>query len=180
MGKKIVISSVSASGKTTLVNALTELYPDIYRLKTCTTRAIRPEENGDEYYFMEKHDMEVAVLCDSFIESSVVYGEYYGLTKKEVESHVDKDVLVILDVKGMKKFKKRYPDTLTMFIEPPPVAVLVDRLKARNTSDIDVHKRINEIRNELKSIKKYDVVIPYDTLSVMTSNFIKAVSNYIT
>jgi guanylate kinase len=180
MGKKIVISSVSASGKTTLVNALTELYPDIYRLKTCTTRPVRPEENGDEYHFMEKHDMEVAVLCDAFVESSVVYGEYYGLTKEEVESNKDKNVLVILDVKGMKKFKKLYPDTLTIFIEPPPVAVLVDRLKERNTTSEDVHKRINEIRSELKLIKKYDVLIPYGELPDMTADFIDVVAKHIT
>jgi guanylate kinase len=180
MGKKIVISSVSGSGKTTLVNALTEAYPDMYRLKTCTTRPVRPEENGDEYYFMDKHDMEVQVLCDAFVESSVVYGEYYGLTKEEVESNEDKNVLVILDVKGMKKFKKLYPEALTIFIEPPPVAVLVDRLKERNTSEEDVHKRINEIRAELKVIKKYDVVIATGTLPEMTENFIKVVKEYIT
>lgn len=180
MGKKIIISSISASGKTTLVNALTELYPDLYRLKTCTTRAIRSDENGNEYYFMDKHEMEVAVLCDSFIESSVVYGEYYGLTKDEVKSNADKNILVILDVKGMKKFKKLYPDAISIFIEPPPVAIVVDRLKARNTTDIDIHKRINEIRHELKFIKKYDVIIPYGKLSDMTADFIDVVAKHIT
>lgn len=180
MSKKFIISSVSASGKTTLVNALTETYPDIYRLKTCTTRPVRPEENGDEYYFMEKHDMELAVLRDSFVESSVVYGEYYGLTKEEVETNADKNILVILDVKGMKKFKKLYPEAISIFIEPPPVAVLVDRLKERNTSEVDIHKRINEIRSELKFIKKYDVLIPYGKLPDMTANFIKVVTEHLT
>jgi len=180
MGTKFVISSVSGSGKTTLVNALTDMYPDMYRLKTCTTRPVRPEETGDEYYFMDKHEMELAVLRDSFVESSVVYGEYYGLTKDEVDMHGDKNVLVILDVKGMKKFKKLYPEAITIFIEPPPVSVLVDRLKSRNTSEEDVHKRINEIRGELKSIKKYDVKITSDTLPIMTENFIKTITDHIT
>lgn len=175
MGKKIVITSVSGSGKTTLVNALIKTHPEIHRLKTCTTRSIRPEENGDEYYFMDKHEMELAVLCDSFVENSVVYGEYYGLTKEEVDTHTDQNVLVILDVKGTKKFKKLYPDAITIFIEPPPVSVLVDRLKSRNTSDEDVHKRINEIRGELKFIKKYDIIIKYDKLPIMTDNFITTI-----
>lgn len=178
MGKKFVISSVSASGKTTLVNELLKLHPELHRLKTTTTRPVRPEENGDEYYFIEKHDMEVAILCNEYIEHSIVYGNHYGLSKKEVDDNTDKDVIVILDVQGMKKFKKHYPDAITIFIEPPPVSELVSRLKSRNTSDEDVHKRINEFRGELKHVKKYDVVIPNGDLETMTKTFIDTVNSY--
>lgn len=180
MGTKFVISSLSASGKTTLVNALLEQHPELYRLKTCTTRPVRPEENGDEYYFMDKHDMELRILGDEFVEHSVVYGNTYGLSHTEVDSNVDKNVLVILDVQGMKKFKKSYPDAVTIFIEPPPVAELVDRLKARNTSDEDVHKRVNEFRGELKLMKKYDVVVPHGTLEKMTKDFIEIIEQRLT
>lgn len=180
MGTKFVISSVSASGKTTLVNLMLKHYSDMYRLKTSTSRPIRPEEKGDEYYFYDKHEMELRILEDEFIEHSVVYGNHYGLSKKEVEDNSEKDVLVILDVQGMKKFKKLYPEAVTIFIEPPPVNELVTRLKNRNTSDGDVKKRINEFRGELKHIKKYDYVVPNGSLVDMGDALVDFMDKYIT
>lgn len=180
MGTKFVISSLSASGKTTLVNELLKLHPEMYRLKTSTSRAVRPEEKGDEYYFFDKHEMELRILSNEFVEHSVVYGHHYGLSKDEVNNNADKNVLIILDVQGMKKFKKQYPDAVTIFIEPPPVHELVERLKSRNTSDEDVHKRINEFRGELKYMKKYDIIIPNGKLDDMTKNFVNAIEQHLT
>ena len=180
MGTKFVISSVSASGKTTLVNELLKLHPEMYRLKTSTSREVRPEEKGDEYYFYDKHEMELRILGNEFVEYSVVYGHHYGLSKDEVDNNVDKNVLIILDIQGMKKFKKAYPDAVTIFIEPPPIPELIKRLKSRNTTDEDVRKRINEFRGELKYMKKYDIIVPNGTLDEMTKFFVSAVEKHLT
>lgn len=179
MGKQLIISSLSASGKTTLVDALLKARPNIYRLKTCTSREKRAEETGDEYYFYTKDEMNLMHICGEFVESTVVYSNIYGLTKNEIDSHSDCNVIVILDVEGMKKFKKSYPNSVSIFIEPPPVNELIKRLRDRNTSDFDLNTRINKMNAELKSITKFDHVVKYGSLDDMKTEFIGLVDHII-
>lgn len=179
MGKKFVISAVSASGKTTLVNALLSIHPEIYRLKTCTTRPIRPEEKGDEYYFLTSDEATSKIKSHEFIEHSTVYGNLYGLTRTEVDSHSAVNSVVILDVQGAKKFKKVYPDALTIFLEPPSMEVLESRLKERNTSDLDVANRLAETKKELEFMKKADYIVPNGSLLQMKRKLFRYVELYI-
>jgi len=178
MGKKFVISSVSASGKTTLVNALLNTRPDIYRLKTCTTRAKRDEEKGDEYYFLNKYLAEEKINQNQFVEYSTVYGNIYGLTREEVDIHSSSNTIVILDVQGAQKFKRIYPDALTVFIEPPPLDILEARLRERNTSEEDVQKRLVEAMDEMKYMSTYDFIVPYNTLIQMKRKFFRFIDFY--
>lgn len=178
MGKKFVISSVSASGKTTLVNFLLTSRPDMYRLKTCTTRPKRDEEIGDEYYFLTKELAEEKIKQNQFVEYSTVYGNVYGLTREEVEDHSSFNTVVILDVQGAKKFKTSYPDALTIFIEPPPLDILESRLRERNTSEDDVQKRLAETMAELEYMSSYDNIIRYDTLVQMKRKFLRYIDFY--
>jgi guanylate kinase len=178
MHKIFVISSLSASGKTTLVNELLNHNQSIYKLKTCTTRPIRDEEIGDEYYFMSKYDMEIDILCNRFIEYSIVYGNYYGLKKDEVENNKYKDSLVILDIQGVKKFTKLYPDAITIFIEPPPMGELIKRLKERNTPVNDINNRISCFKKELNQKKKFKELVKYDTLENMKTQLFNIIDYY--
>lgn len=178
MSNKFVISAVSASGKTTLVNSLLLTYPEIYRIKTCTTRAVRPEEIGDEYYFLSEDEVNEKINNDEFIEHSIVYGNHYGLTKHEIDTHSHINSVVILDVQGATKFKKVYEDAITIFIAPPPMDVLEKRLRARNTSDIDVINRLSETKDELEYMPKYDHIIPYGSLNQMTRKFFRVIEFY--
>jgi guanylate kinase len=179
MGKKIILSSLSASGKTTLVDALLKARPNLYRLKTCTSREKRPEETGDEYYFRTKDEMNLMHVCGEFVETSVVYTNIYGLTKTEVDTHSDSDVIVILDVEGMKKFKKEYPDSISVFIDPPPIKELMRRLIERKTSDVDVKNRISMMKKEMKVVKKFDYRIPNGDLDSMVTAFISLIDSII-
>lgn len=179
MGKKFVISAVSASGKTTLVNALLSIHPEIYRLKTCTTRSIRPEETGDEYYFLTEQEAIKKINANEFIEHSIVYGNVYGLTRSEVDAHVSVNSIVILDVQGAAKFKKVYPDALTIFLEPPSFDILEARLKERNTSDIDVSNRLAETKKELEYMKVADYIVPNGSLLQMKRKLFRYIEFYI-
>ena len=178
MGRKFVISSASASGKTTLVNAILNSRKNMYRLKTCTTRPIRDEEKGDEYYFLSKQQAEEKILKNEFIEHSIVYGNIYGLTREEVDSHDSYNTIVILDVQGAQKFKDVYPDAITVFIEPPPLDILETRLKERNTSNIDVQKRLEETKAEMGYMESYDYIVKYDALQQMKRKFFRLIDFY--
>ena len=178
MSKKFVITSVSASGKTTLVNALLNSRPDMYRLKTCTTRPKRDEENGDEYYFLNKDLAEEKIRQNKFVEHSTVYGNVYGLTREEVDTHSTSNSIVILDVQGAQKFKQIYPDALTVFIEPPPLDILEVRLRERNTSEYDVQKRLAETREEMKYMDSFDFIVKYDSLIQMKRKFFRFIDFY--
>lgn len=168
MNYKFIITSPSASGKTTLVNKLLETFPELYRLKTCTSRPIRPEETGDEYYFLSKESASRMIAHNEFVEYATVYGNTYGLLKSEIDSNIHKNIVVILDVQGAKKAKKLYPDSKTIFIEPPSRDELYRRLNNRNTSNEDVTTRLNEFDNEMNEMKTFDHVIKYSSLDDMS------------
>ena len=179
MPTKFIISSPSASGKTTLVNALLDAFPTMYRLKTCTTRPVRPEEKGDEYFFLSKQQADEKIKHDDFVEYSNVYGNIYGLDKMEVEKNASVNTVVILDVQGTEKAKKLYPNMKTIFIQPPPREILEARLRERNTNDVDVNARLAEIDTELSYMKKYDYVVQYGSLTQMKRSLYRFVRFYV-
>jgi guanylate kinase len=177
MNKIFIVSSVSGSGKTTLVNnAIKEFKKDLYKLKTCTTREKRPEETGNEYYFIKKPEFELKIKEDAFVEYSLVYGEYYGLLKKEVDKNKEKNCIVILDVKGFEKFKKLYPNCVSFFIDAPAKEELIKRLTDRNTPKDDIDNRIKEIDYEIEKMDLFDFIIPYNELEDMKWHFNKLIS----
>ena len=179
MPTKFIISSPSASGKTTLVNALLEAFPTMYRLKTCTTRPVRPEEKGNEYFFLTKEQAEEKIKNDDFVEYSTVYGNIYGLDKMEVERNLSRNTVVILDVQGTEKATTLYPSMKTIFIQPPPREILESRLKERNTNDADVNARLAEIDTELSYMNKYDHVVQYGSLTQMKRSLYRFVRFYV-
>lgn len=179
MPKIIVVTSISGSGKTTLVNWAEDKL-GITRLRTCTTRPVRPEETGDEYYFMSKPEFEQHIEHDDFVEYSVVYDNYYGLLKSEVNQCNDKNCIVILDVQGMHKLKALYDNVATIFINPPSIIDTKFRLLSRNTSIDDVEKRLAEVRQELSHIEEFDYNIKAGSLEYMSSVFTALVTSITT
>ena len=164
--KLFVVSSIAASGKTTLVDYVTKKF-NLYKLKTCTTRSIREEETGNEYYFVNDDKFCDAMERFEFIEFSNVYDKYYGLLKSEVENNKDKNCIVILDVKGTKKILKLYPEAVTVFILPPPYDEVKKRLLARNTDTNDVNLRLNQMEMELFEAENYEYSVKYGNLDDM-------------
>lgn len=162
-----IVSSIAASGKTTLVEHVKEKFK-LYKLKTCTTRPIRDEEKGDEYYFIESKEAFTSMIyAHKFIEWAQVYDYYYGLTKEEVEKNKDKYCIVILDVQGTQSILKLYPEAVTIFILPPSRSEVEKRLLDRNTNTNDMDIRLEKMNVELLEAENYDYRVDYGNLDAM-------------
>lgn len=170
MSKLFIVSSVSGAGKTTLVDNALSIY-DLYKLKTCTTRAVRPEESGNEYYFLSKYEYDSYLSENAFFENAEVYGNYYGLLHSELDKCKIKNCIAILDVQGAETAYKLFPDAVTIFIEPPPLEVLKDRISKRDTGIDDMKCRISKIEHELSHVTTFTNIIKYDTYENMVSKF---------
>ena len=167
----IIVSSVSASGKTTLVEQSIKEF-DLYKLKTCTTRDIREEETGNEYHFLtEEEFLWKAINQDAFIEHANVYGKWYGLSKEEIENNRDRNCIIILDVQGAKTLKELYPHSTTIFIKPPSPDEMLRRLSSRNTNQTDVRNRHIDSAREISQMRLYDLVVENGTREEMKIDF---------
>lgn len=167
MGKSkgviIVISAPSGSGKTTLCKKLVAKLGNLRHSISATTRAPRRgEQEGRDYFFITPDEFEAKKLNNEFIESAEVFGEYYGTPRRFVEDarDADQDVLLSIDVQGAAQIKKIYPDAALIFIIPPFISTLEERLKKRKTDRPDeISKRLQLARNEMEQIESYDYVI---------------------
>jgi guanylate kinase len=177
--KLFVISSTTASGKTTILNqAIKDL--SVYRVITCTTRAARPcEVDGVDYYFLSIDSFNKKVADDEFIESAQVYGNYYGVLRSELDKYKIKDSFIIIDVQGAATILKKYPAAISIFIEPPPMDVIKARLLDRNTEPSELERRLSEARDEVSRMSSYKHVIKYGILEEMVSGFEMVVKSYI-
>jgi guanylate kinase len=170
MGQLIIVSSVSGAGKTTLVDDAISKY-DLYKLKTCTTRKVRPEENGSEYYFYNKDEFSEYIKTGQFFEHAEVYGNYYGLLNTEIEKFKESNTIVVLDVQGSATARELYPEAITIFIEPPSIDELKYRILKRNTGGEDAERRLAELDIEMKEMPKFTHIVKYGTLDEMTNQF---------
>ena len=168
----IAVAAPSASGKTTIVNKVMDI-TGIRRLKTCTTRAKRPEEVGDEYYFMSRNEFELGIMLRKFVEFNEVFGNYYGLTYEEVES--DGDSIIIQDIDGVHTLKSKFPEFVnSIFIMPPPKEELRKRLVGRNTGNLDdIELRLDRVDKEVLDAGWFDYRVEYGELDVMVGEFVE-------
>ena len=169
-----IVSSIAASGKTTLVEHVKEKFK-LYKLKTCTTRPIRDEEKGNEYYFITEEVFSSMIYANKFIEWAHVYDYYYGLTKEEVEKNKNKYCIVILDVQGTQSILKLYPEAVSIFILPPSRSEVETRLLGRNTSKNDVDIRLEKMNVELLEAENYDYRVDYGDLDAMKAQISKII-----
>ena len=172
-GKLIVFSAPSGSGKTTIVRALLEnsaLNMDFSI--SATSRAPRGKEvHGKDYYFLSREAFEKAIKDEEFLEWEEVYpGQYYGTLKSEVDRLRDqgKNVVFDIDVKGGMSIKKAFGnEVLAIFVQPPSVEVLAERLKGRGTESEDKIKlRLDKAQQELAFASSFDHVLINDELTL--------------
>ena len=169
--KLIIFSAPSGSGKTTVVRHLLDVVPNLEFSISATTRPMRAgEKHGHDYYFYTHEEFQTAVAEDAFIEHEEVYkGVYYGTLKIEVERlwSAGKTVIFDLDVEGGLTIKKHYgSQALALFLRPPSVDILIDRLRSRNTeTEEQLAVRIAKVHSELKFEQLFDKVVVNDVLS---------------
>lgn len=172
MEKLIIFSAPSGSGKTTVVKHLLAKYPNLAFSVSATTRKQRPNEiHGVDYYFFSEEEFEQKLQEGAFLEHEEVYkGLYYGTLKSEVERlwAEGKAVIFDVDVKGGINIKNYYKDkALSVFLRPPSVEVLMERLTKRDTEvEHQLQERIDKAQEELQFESQFDITIVNDDLSV--------------
>lgn len=162
-GNLIVISAPSGSGKTSLANRALEEVPQLKFSVSHTTRKPRPgERDRVEYFFVSEKEFEEMIEQDTFLEHARVYGNYYGTSRAFVDEQlsVGYDVLLDLDVQGAAQVKKSYPEAILVFVFPPSLEVLKERLKNRGLDDAGViDQRLRIAKKEIKRYTDYQYVI---------------------
>ena len=167
-GILVVISGFSGAGKGTLMRALMEKY-DKYALSvSATTRQPRAGEvDGREYFFVSQEHFKSMVENEALIEYAEYVGNYYGTPKDYVEKQrsAGKDVILEIEIQGALKIKKKFPDTLLLFITPPNAKELKRRLVSRGTESPDViEARLKRAAEEAVGIEAYDYIIINDNI----------------
>jgi guanylate kinase len=184
-GKAVIISAPSGAGKTTLVNKLLKAkLPLLFSISACSRAPREGEEDKKDYYFLSIKEFREKIKAQDFIEWEEVYqGNFYGTLKKEIEriwkekKHVVFDVDVIGGVSLKEYFKE---NSISIFIKPPSMEVLSNRLKKRNTEDRkSIKNRLEKSFEEMKSIDKFDKIIVNDELNISTKNIIETVEKFL-
>src|SRR4029079_9238372 len=160
--KIIVITAPSGSGKTSITRHLMRNFPQLsFSISAATRKARGAEENGKDYYFISEADFKQKIQHNEFAEWEMVYeGKYYGTLKSDLQRiwHEQKIPVLDIDVKGAIHVKQQYPDScITLFIEPPSVGELKNRLEGRGTETPEsLAARINKASYELSFKEQFD------------------------
>ena len=170
MGKAILFSAPSGCGKTTIIKELMQYFDCFEFSVSATSRAPRGEEvDGRDYYFLSREEFMRRVERDEFLEWEEVYqGTCYGTLKNEVERIWNKGGVIVfdVDVNGGRNIKRYFgADALSIFVLPPSMEVLEQRLRSRGTdSEEAIVKRLARSAEELKQAPQFDVTIVNDDL----------------
>ena len=167
----ITISAPSGSGKTTLCKALQLMEPEIEWSISYTTREKRStEQNGVDYFFISKEEFEDLIIKEHFLEWQNVHGFYYGTSASSLENTIENDkiTLIEMDVKGSMTIKKLFPDkTFSIFIMPPSISQLRERLRSRGTdSERRINIRLKRFQEEMEFREKFDYVMINEDLEL--------------
>jgi guanylate kinase len=162
-GQIFVVSGASGTGKHTVITRALQADPSLTHSISATTRAPRHgEQDGREYYFLNRAEFERRVAASEFAEWAEVHGNLYGTLRSELDRIVasGKDALLELDVQGMRNVKRIGIDAVTVFIMAPSFEVLEQRLRARGTDADDVIAvRLRNAREEVAAKDEFDHVI---------------------
>jgi len=181
-GILLVLSGFSGSGKGTVVKEVMKKYSDKYALSiSATSRQPRPgERDGIEYFFKTREEFEEMIAKDELVEYAQYVENYYGTPKAYVEEQLaaGKDVILEIEIQGALKIKKKFPDTLLLFMTPPSAEELKSRLVGRGTEAMDVvESRLARAVEEAQGIEEYDYLIVNDDLEECVERFHSIVSN---
>ena len=178
MSKLFVISAPSGAGKTTLIESLLE-HSSKRNLRlgiSCTTRSKRKNEtNGESYFFKTREEFQEMSEKGELLESAEVFGNFYGTPRKWVEEQLNKDIDIILELdwQGEKQIKENYPDAVSIFILPPSLEDLRERLNKRNQdSEDDIKKRLAQAKIEIINGCSFNKIIINDDFEAAVKDLI--------
>jgi len=162
-GNLFIVSAPSGAGKTSLVGALLASTPDIALSISYTTRPPRPGEvNGRDYHFVSRETFTAMSGRGDFLESAEIYGHLYGTSQTwiKAETASGHDILLEIDWQGAEQVRRVFPDCIGIFILPPSIQALEDRLKGRGKDSEEViARRMQAARDEISHVAEFDYVI---------------------
>ena len=182
--KIIALTAPSGSGKTTIARRVLAALPEMVFSVSATTRERRPhEKHGVHYYFVSEDEFRELIAAGELIEHEEVYpGRFYGTLRSEVEQKAETTPLLLdIDVEGTLNVKQLYgDDALTIFIEPPSLEVLAERLRRRNTeTETSLRHRLDRARRELTYADRFDAVVVNDDLTQAVDETIRLVRQFL-
>ena len=169
-GNLFIITAASGAGKTSLVKALLKDKSTLMASVSYTTRLPRESEtDGQDYFFVTHDDFKRMQANNLFLETSECHGHMYGTSKENVQTILEsgKDIILEIDWQGALSIKKLFPDSISIFVLPPSIEALVDRLNARNEDSQEVIKaRMEAAQAEMQHMDKFDYVTINDDFDV--------------
>lgn len=163
-----IISAPSGAGKTTLCKQVVTSVSGLWHSVSFTTRKPRPgEEHGREYFFIDENVFHDMVARDEFLEYAQVYSNWYGTPRKPLLDQMEQgvDVLLEIDVQGALQIKKKFSDTVSIFILPPSMDVLRARLHGRGSdSQEEIVRRLQTVKEEVWCFREYSYIVRNDDL----------------
>ena len=167
-GVLIILSGPSGSGKDTVLNELVKVMDDVKISISMTTREKRAGEiDGLHYYFVNREYFEKMISENKVLEYAEYANNFYGTPKDPVDEMLSagKSVILKIEVQGAEKIRKIYPDVISIFLMPPSMKVLEERLRGRNSEDEEVvQHRLVIAREEIKRAGEYDYIVINDTI----------------
>ena len=179
-GRVFIISGPAGSGKDSLMKKVFEKAPHIKFSISSITRPMRVGEvEGEKYNFVSRERFEEMIANDELLEHNVFVGNYYGTPKAPVLKSVEEgnDILIEVDVNGAYQIFDKIPDAVSIFIMPPSLEILKNRLTGRGTDSQEViEKRLFEALREIASAKDYDYIVVNDDLDTAADEFVSIMS----
>jgi guanylate kinase len=181
-GKLFIISAPSGTGKTTLCRRVLNHFTDMRYSVSHTTRAPRGAERDHiDYHFITRDEFEKGIQNDRWAEWAVVHGNYYGTSAQYLVQQMNRgrDILLDIDVQGTMQILKRFADSVTIFIMPPSLEALRNRLDRRGTEDgAVVEQRMKNAEIEMAQKEKYRHIIVNDQLEEAEKELISLIESY--
>ena len=172
----IVLSGPSGAGKDAVLNEMRNSGCPLTYITTVTTRAKRRKErNAVDYHFVTQAEFQTMVSHQEFMEYANVYGNWYGVPKKPVKAALEngQDVIVKVDIQGATTIKIIAPESVFIFLTPPSIEEIVDRLTKRRTeSDTDLSLRVKTAEQEMEALSRFDYLVlnPRDKIDQAVAN----------
>ena len=172
-GKVVVIAAPSGAGKTSLVKALVESSANIDVAVSHTTRPMRPHEvDGVNYHFVSQNEFKALLEQDGFIESAEVFGNLYGTSREAMGSIINqgKHLVLEIDYQGASQIRQQVAGAISIFILPPSLATLKQRLHSRAQDDAaTIERRTGEAMNEISHFREFDYLVVNDDFDTALS-----------
>lgn len=179
-GVLIVLSGPSGTGKGTICKQLLQSCPDLHYSISATTRQPRAgETHGVNYWFIGQGEFKAMLEADELLEWAEVYGNFYGTPRRYVAEllHSGKDVVLEIDTQGAMQIKAKFPEGVFVYIIPPSITALAERIYRRGTDSKEaIKKRLSCVNEELRCAFNYNYVVVNDEVAAATARIAAIIS----